>query len=112
VDELFIFGVRAHEVPKLREERKNLKTDPRWDAIMDDISGGMFGDPEYFQPLIDSVHNMDVSVPTEQHASSLGFYAAQRSNGIEHLDQMSRPAPPVKRIQPCSCYCAAGFIRG
>lgn len=28
---------------------------------MADITGGMFGDAEYFKPLIDGVHNMSVS---------------------------------------------------
>mmetsp|Transcript_9136 Transcript_9136/g.24625 ORF Transcript_9136/g.24625 Transcript_9136/m.24625 type:complete len:866 (-) Transcript_9136:323-2920(-) len=60
VDEVFIFGVRAHEIHELRKTRKDLKTDPRWDAIMEDIKGGMFGDAEYFKPLVDSVHDMSV----------------------------------------------------
>lgn len=28
---------------------------------MEDITNGMFGDPEYFKPLVDSIHNMEVS---------------------------------------------------
>jgi starch phosphorylase len=32
----------------------------RFDAIMADIEGGMFGDKEYFKPLVDSVSNMKV----------------------------------------------------
>lgn len=32
----------------------------RWDELMADIEGGMFGDKEYFKPLVDSVHNMKV----------------------------------------------------
>jgi len=34
----------------------------RWDAIMADITGGMFGDAEYFKPLVDGVNDMTVSV--------------------------------------------------
>lgn len=43
-ENLFIFGVDAAIVPRLRKERKTFKTDPRWDEIMADIEGGMFGD--------------------------------------------------------------------
>ena len=28
---------------------------------MKDIANGMFGDKEYFKPLVDSISNMDVS---------------------------------------------------
>ncbi|KAG2490821.1 hypothetical protein HYH03_010742 [Edaphochlamys debaryana] len=60
VDNVFVFGVRADEINQLRKERKNFKTDPRWDEIMKDIEGGMFGDKDYFKPLVDSVNNMKV----------------------------------------------------
>jgi hypothetical protein len=29
-ENMFVFGVDAQDVPRLRKERKNLKTDPRW----------------------------------------------------------------------------------
>ena len=32
----------------------------RFDEIMADIEGGMFGDKEYFKPLVDSISNMKV----------------------------------------------------
>lgn len=32
----------------------------RFDEIMSDIEGGMFGDKEYFKPLVDSISNMKV----------------------------------------------------
>jgi starch phosphorylase len=32
----------------------------RWDELMRDIEGGMFGDKDYFKPLVDSVNNMKV----------------------------------------------------
>ncbi|GFR50336.1 hypothetical protein Agub_g12544 [Astrephomene gubernaculifera] len=60
VENVFVFGVRAEDINGLRKERKNFKTDPRWDEIMRDIEGGMFGDKEYFKPLVDSVNNMKV----------------------------------------------------
>ena len=54
-ENLFVFGVDADDVPRLREERKNFKDyDPRWTAIMDLLLSGKFGDKEYFQvsPLL------------------------------------------------------------
>jgi starch phosphorylase len=33
---------------------------PRFDELMADIEGGMFGDKEYFKPLVDSISNMKV----------------------------------------------------
>ncbi|KAL6765007.1 starch phosphorylase [Haematococcus lacustris] len=60
VEEVFVFGVKAEEINQLRKERKDFKTDPRWNELMADIEGGMFGDKEYFKPLVDSVHNMKV----------------------------------------------------
>jgi starch phosphorylase len=59
-ENMFVFGVDADDVPRLRKERKNFKTDKRFDAIMADIEGGMFGDKEYFKPLVDSISNMKV----------------------------------------------------
>jgi starch phosphorylase len=59
-EHLFVFGVDAADIHQLRKERKNFKTDPRWDELMADIEGGMFGDKEYFKPLVDSVNNMNV----------------------------------------------------
>uniref|UniRef100_A0A383VH92 Alpha-1,4 glucan phosphorylase n=1 Tax=Tetradesmus obliquus TaxID=3088 RepID=A0A383VH92_TETOB len=59
-ENMFVFGVDADDVPQLRKERKNLKTDKRFDEIMADIEGGMFGDKEYFKPLVDSISNMKV----------------------------------------------------
>eukprot|EP00878_Enallax_costatus_P000865 GHUV01000991.1.p1 GENE.GHUV01000991.1~~GHUV01000991.1.p1 ORF type:complete len:874 (+),score=316.12 GHUV01000991.1:204-2825(+) len=59
-ENMFVFGVDADDVPRLRKERKNLKTDKRFDEIMRDIENGMFGDKEYFKPLVDSISNMKV----------------------------------------------------
>ncbi|GMH37150.1 hypothetical protein BSKO_05023 [Bryopsis sp. KO-2023] len=59
-DGLFIFGVDADEVDTLREERKDFKTDPRWDTIMELIEEGEFGDEKYFKSLVDSVNDMEV----------------------------------------------------
>lgn len=59
-ENMFVFGVDAADVPQLRKDRKNLKTDKRFDEIMADIEGGMFGDKDYFKPLVDSISNMKV----------------------------------------------------
>ena len=49
-ENLFVFGVDAEDVPRLREERKNFKDyDPRWTAVMNELKSGKFGDKEYFQ---------------------------------------------------------------
>jgi hypothetical protein len=32
----------------------------RWNVLMADIEGGMFGDKDYFKPLVDAIHNMNV----------------------------------------------------
>lgn len=59
-ENMFVFGVDAEDVARLRKERKNFKTDPRWDAVMKDIDSGMFGDKEYFKMITDAVNNMKV----------------------------------------------------
>ncbi|KIY93089.1 starch phosphorylase, partial [Monoraphidium neglectum] len=59
-ENMFVFGVDADDVPRLRKERKNFKTDKRFDEIMADIESGVFGDKDYFKPLVDSISNMKV----------------------------------------------------
>ena len=49
-ENMFVFGVDAEDVPRLREERKDFKDyDPRWVKVMDSLLAGQFGDAEYFQ---------------------------------------------------------------
>ena len=49
---MFVFGVDANDVPRLREERKNFKDyDPRWTAVMKSLLSGTFGDKTFFQVL-------------------------------------------------------------
>ena len=58
-ENLFIFGVDAADVPRLREERKNFKDyDPRFLAALADISAGVYGDQAYLQELVDNVSDM------------------------------------------------------
>ena len=44
---MFVFGVDAADVPSLRKERKDFKTDPRWDQVMDLIRKGTFGNDDF-----------------------------------------------------------------
>ncbi|KAL4434792.1 hypothetical protein ABPG77_005319 [Micractinium sp. CCAP 211/92] len=58
-ENLFIFGVRAEEINRLREERKDFKDyDPRWTAALDMVKAGAFGRPDYFDDLVASVNDM------------------------------------------------------
>ena len=58
-ENLFIFGVDAEDVPRLRAERKDFKDyDPRWTAALKMVKDGVFGDAEYFNDLVDSVNDM------------------------------------------------------
>lgn len=54
-DNVFIFGARAHEVPRLRQERKTLKTDPRFNHVVQMIRSGQFGWEDYFTPVLDAI---------------------------------------------------------
>lgn len=66
IENVFVFGIRAENLNQLRKDRKDLKYDARFSEIMRDIEGGMFGDKEYFKPLVDSVSNMKVSTQAVQ----------------------------------------------
>lgn len=58
-ENLFIFGVDANAVPKLREERKDFKDyDPAFLKALKAISSGEFGDREYLQELVNNVSDM------------------------------------------------------
>ncbi|GAB4814799.1 hypothetical protein N2152v2_001845 [Parachlorella kessleri] len=58
-ENLFIFGVDAKDVPRLRKERAAFKDyDPRWTAALKAVKEGAFGDKEYFADLVDSVNDM------------------------------------------------------
>ncbi|KAG2434907.1 hypothetical protein HYH02_012105 [Chlamydomonas schloesseri] len=88
VENVFVFGVRAEEINQLRKDRKNFKTDPRWDELMKDIEGGMFGDKDYFKPLVDSVNNMKVGNDWFLLANDFaGYLAAQEEVDATYKDQ-------------------------
>lgn len=41
-ENMFVFGVDANDVPQLRKERKNLKTDKRWVGWRDGVRAGFW----------------------------------------------------------------------
>lgn len=57
-ENVFVFGIRAEDLDRLRKERKDLKTDPRFDAVCESILAGNYGDKEYYTRLVDTVYNM------------------------------------------------------
>ncbi|MEW5319329.1 MAG: hypothetical protein WDW38_010488 [Sanguina aurantia] len=78
VENVFVFGLRAENLNQLRKERKDLKLDPRFEEVMRDIEGGMFGDKEYFKPLVDSVSNMKVGNDWFLVANDFADYLAKQ----------------------------------
>ncbi|GLC34950.1 Acid phosphatase pho1 [Pleodorina starrii] len=54
-DNIFIFGAKAHEVPRLRAERRNLRTDERFNHVVGMIRSGHFGWEDYFSPVMDAI---------------------------------------------------------
>jgi len=59
VENLFVFGVDAADINRLRKERKDFKDyDPRWTKALNAVKAGEFGDGEYFTDLVDSVTDM------------------------------------------------------
>ena len=61
---LFIFGVDAEDVPRLRDERAEFATDERWDKVIKAIRSGKFGDAKFFKPLMDNIDDMQVDIPS------------------------------------------------
>eukprot|EP00210_Caulerpa_lentillifera_P006067 g5797.t1 len=57
---MFVFGVDAKDVSKLRKERKDFVTDERWDKIIEAIRQGEFGDAKFFKPLMDNIDDMNI----------------------------------------------------
>ena len=66
-ENMFVFGVDAEDVPRLREERANFKDyDPRWVKVMDALLSGQFGDAEYFQVRPHAHINTDAAKISER----------------------------------------------
>jgi starch phosphorylase len=58
-ENLFVFGVDAGDIGRLRAERKDFAAyDPRWTAALAMVKAGEFGQAEYFADLVDSVTDM------------------------------------------------------
>ncbi|KAK9859846.1 hypothetical protein WJX84_005863 [Apatococcus fuscideae] len=58
-DNMFIFGARKEQVPKLRQERIQLRPDQRFLDTVDLVRSGHFGWEDYFQPLVSSILGTD-----------------------------------------------------
>jgi len=58
-ENMFIFGARAEEVPRLRRERAGMTLDPRFTNVVNMIRKGEFGWQDYFAPLADSITYSD-----------------------------------------------------
>eukprot|EP00894_Picocystis_sp_ML_P001990 jgi/Pico_ML_1/52507/g3204.t1 len=54
-ENMFIFGVRAPEVPRLRESRGDFQAPERFNEAVSMISRGEFGWSDFFQPLVDNI---------------------------------------------------------
>eukprot|EP00850_Spirogloea_muscicola_P014823 SM000109S14137 [mRNA] locus=s109:79435:85572:- [translate_table: standard] len=54
-ENMFIFGVLAQDVPRLRSERRNLRPDPRFAAILESIRTGKFGWADYLHPIVEAL---------------------------------------------------------
>ncbi|GIL74061.1 hypothetical protein Vretimale_4977 [Volvox reticuliferus] len=54
-DNIFIFGAKAHEVSRLRVERRNYRPDDRFNHVVNMIRSGYFGWEDYFSPVMDAI---------------------------------------------------------
>lgn len=71
---------------------------------MKDIEGGMFGDKEYFKPLVDSISNMKVGNDWFLVANDFAGYldAQEEVDKVRHSGWWSEGAGrPLRWQQPC-----------
>lgn len=54
-ENMFIFGHLAHEVPRLRAERRSFVPEARFNEVIAMIRNGTFGWPDYFNPVLDAI---------------------------------------------------------
>ncbi|GAQ88375.1 glycogen phosphorylase [Klebsormidium nitens] len=59
-ENMFIFGVRTEEVPKLRQERPSFRPSPAFQRVVQMIRDDKFGFAEYFKPVVESITGPDV----------------------------------------------------
>jgi starch phosphorylase len=75
-ENMFIFGARAEEVPRLRRERAGMTLDPRFTNVVNMIRKGEFGWQDYFAPLADSITYSDYYLLAVDFAAYLDAQAA------------------------------------
>lgn len=54
-ENIFIFGAKAHEVPKLRVDRPKFVPDARFNHVVGLVRSGYFGWEDYFAPIMDAI---------------------------------------------------------
>eukprot|EP00899_Mesostigma_viride_P029454 jgi/Mesvir1/9694/Mv12172-RA.1 len=54
-ENMFIFGVREHEVGRLRAERRNYRPDNRFREVVNMIRNGYFGWQDYLAPVVEAI---------------------------------------------------------
>eukprot|EP00798_Chlamydomonas_sp_ICE-L_P020335 gene20335-27097_t len=59
MENIFIFGAKAHEVAALRAARADFTPPARFTEVVNMISAGQFGWEDYFKPLVDSITGPD-----------------------------------------------------
>lgn len=75
-ENMFIFGARAEEVPRLRRERAAMTLEPRFTNVVNMIRRGEFGWQDYFAPLADSITYSDYYLLAVDFAAYLDAQAA------------------------------------
>ena len=70
-ENMFIFGARADEVPKLRGERATYKPDPRFTQVVEMIRSGVSGWAHSFGPLVDAITYSDYYLLANDFAAYL-----------------------------------------
>merc|ERR1719460_3585108 len=58
---MFIFGLRAHEVPGAREQRSSFQPDTTFTRACEMVRSGTFGWTDYFTPLLNSIEGQGAS---------------------------------------------------
>jgi len=58
-ENIFIFGAKAHEIEDLRQQvrEKKYPVDPRFEAVLNSLESGRYGDAATFGPILDSLRH-------------------------------------------------------
>ena len=101
-ENIFIFGLRAHEVPPARAAgRASWTVDPRFFAVCARIRGGDFGWPDYFAPIVDGITGADYYL--------LGLDFASYLEAQERVDDTYRDQAKWQRMSLLSTAGSAKF---